>query len=114
AAEIQRDLVLLNGCCGFDADVGIQLEGIRQVEVTARDAIAAPVEIKLAGEDMDMSKQNGMVPTTATMQVGFGLEFGVRPLHARIGCGRGFHIELQISQESRTGGRPCCALVSAE
>ena len=90
------------------------MEGIRKVQVTARDAIAAPVEIKVTGEDMDMSKQNGMVPTTANAQVGFGFEFGVRPLHARIGCRHGFHIELQIAQESRTRRRPCCALVSAE
>src|SRR5207248_4703249 len=72
------------------------------------------MKIEFAREHVDMPQQNWVLPTAANPQICVRLKLRARPLHACIRRRYGFHVELQITQESRVAGRPSTTLTSAD
>ena len=101
ASEIERDFILTDGRGGFDVEHGIEAERIREINVAARDGVFIPAEIHFTREQVNVSEKNRMLPRAAQAQACVGLKSRAAPLHARIGTGIGFNIELQIPQVRR-------------
>src|SRR3989442_1569239 len=110
AGEGEGDFVLTDGREGFEIDLGIEPEGFGKIDVAARETVAVSAEGDVAGKQMDMAEDGGMLPGAASAQVGFGFELRAGPFHACIGAGDGFDIELTVTQERRVGDRRRAAL----
>src|SRR5579885_2240323 len=103
-AEIEGDFILLNGGDGFDVEDGVDAEGVGKIEVAAIDGIAIAGELEIAGEDVNVAEENGVLPGAADAKLGFGFEFGAGPFDAGIGSGDAFDIELEVAEKGGAGG----------
>ena len=55
---------------------------------------------------MNVSEENGVVPSAAHTHVGFGLKSAAGPFQHGPGSGIGLHVKLQVAQEGRSGPGP--------
>src|SRR5262249_9814595 len=92
-----------DGGRGFDVEDGIEAEGIGKIQISARDAITIARKIQIAGENVDVTEQDGMLSSPAHAEINVCLELRPGPFHAGVGCEEPFDVELQIAQIRRSG-----------
>ena len=100
SGEIQRDFVLLDRGGSFDVDHGVEAERVGEVDVAAGHFVGVAVKEEVARQHVDVAKDDRMFPGASDAEIGFGFEFGAGPLHAGVGCGDGFDVELKVAEEA--------------
>src|SRR5579863_7085779 len=99
AGKIDGDLILADGGGGFDIEFGIELEGVREIDVAARESESVAAEIHFAAEQVNMAEQDGTIPGAAQMQVAINFHLGAGPFDASAGTGVRGDVEREIAHE---------------
>src|SRR6266576_3806736 len=92
--KIESDLILADRRRRFDVEHGIEAERIREINVAARDRVLVAPEVHFSRQQVNVAKENRMLPGAAQAQVGVRLKPRTAPLPARIGSGVGLNIKL--------------------
>src|SRR6202030_659376 len=110
AVEIDGDLVLLDGRGDFNVEDRINAKRIDEIDIATSEMVVVAAHSHLSGQQVNASKEDGVVPSAAHAHISFGLKSTAGPFQPCAGSGISLHVKLQVAQERRRGPRPVCGL----
>ena len=96
AVEAERDVVIFDAGGGVDVDVGLDTDGVGEVDVAALELVFGAADGGAALGERDAAEQRGRGEGAAQVQIHVAGELGVGVLEVELRAGGEMDVQMQV------------------